>query len=497
MRDGLLWKISRHLYDDKITGRSSKVALGVGIGVLATGSGMLPALFGVSATMAVAGALQGAWDSYKRSTKQVSHRQLHEAHLDSLSIPRSGTAHTRASAYNNFYDTLELFSKQSDVGGEHLSMMSGLKTAIASDIEHTSAAGKATGPLPDLHEKAKRLLGQWAQQTADRTLAKAVDLPVQNGLHEAMEYTRALDLANRAQEVLIEEGFDNGNAARHKTLLRDKLAVLQNIIATKGVDTLGFPAEGAHRQIAYLHGEMARLATALTPVPTNTAQGPGQNNEEQLIRHRAVENAWFATFAKDAPAGARGRHETPQQVAAVYEAFHDTLSGIAKRHPQELTVRSMEMASLMHERLQDAIVDMQPSGDDLARMQELVQKTAALLGKYTPQVVVNTEQRIQATPRMGGSGESIQMLGCISDALAAQALAQRFAAPEQFDAQRTERLTAQASHVQATLALGIDESTLGGYTLERAKQAITEFNRKIEQAVSATVPSTQPSSFSM
>ena len=74
---------------------------------------------------------------------------------------------------------------------------------------------------------------------------------------------------------------------------------------------------------------------------------------------------------------------------------------------------------------------------------------------------------------------------------------QGFTAPEQFDAQRTERLTAQAKGVQATLVLGIDESTLGGYTLERAKQAITEFNRKIEQAVVATGPSTQPSSFSM
>lgn len=495
MRDGLLWKISRHLYDDKITGRSSKVALGVGIGVLATGSGVLPALFGVSATMAVAGALQGAWDSYKRSTKQVSHRQLHEAHLDSLSIPRSGTAHTRASAYNNFYDTLERFSKQSDVGGEHLSMMSGLKTAIASDIEHTTAAGKATGPLPDLHEKAKRLLGQWAQKTADRTLAKAVDLPVQNGLHEAMEYTRALDLANRAQDVLIEEGFDNGNAARQKTLLRDKLGMLQDIIATKGIDTLGFSAEGAHRQIAYLHGEMARLASTLAPA--NTVQSTPQNHEEQWARHRAVENAWFATFAKDAPAGARGLHETPQQVAAVYEVFHDTLSGIAKRYPQELTVRSMEMASLMHERLQDAIVDMQPTGNDLARMEELVQKTAALLGKYTPQVVVNTDQRVQATPRTGGSGESIQMLGCISDALAAQALAQRFAAPEQLDAQRTERLAAQARDVQATLALGIDESTLGGYTLDGAKQVITEFNHKIERTAAAMAASASVGSFVM
>ena len=500
MRDGLLWKISRHLYDDKITGRSGKVALGVAVGVLATGGGILPALVGVSATMAVASAMQGAWDSYKRSTGQVSHRQLHEAHLNSLAIPHSGTPHSRASAYNNFYDTLARFSTQTEVGGEHLSMMSGLKSAIASDIENTSATGKPTGPLPDLHEQAKRLLGQWAQKTADRTLAKAINFPVQNGLHEAMEYARALDLANRAQDVLIEEGFDNGNAARQKTLLRDKLAVLQNTIATKGVDTMGFPPEGTHRQIAYLHGEMARLASALSPAPapTRTAQHPVvQNNEEQFARHRAVENAWFATFAKDAPAGARGQHETPQAVAAVYEAFHETLSGVAKRYPQELTVRSMEMASLMHERLQDAIVGMQPSGDDLARMQELVQKTAALLGKYSPQVVVNTDQRIQTAPRMGGSGESIQMLGCISDALAAQALAERFAAPEQFDAQRTVRLTAQAKGVQATLALGIDESTLGGYTLERAKQAITEFNRKIEQAVAAKVPSTQPSSFSM
>ncbi len=496
MRDGLLWKISRHLYDDKITGRSGKVALGVGIGVLAAGSGVLPALFSVSATMAVAGAVQGAWNSYKRSTGQVSHRQLHEAHLDSLSIPHSGTPHTRAGAYNNFYDNLARFSTQTQVGPEHLSMMSGLKNAIASDIERTTATGKSTGPLPDLHEKAKSLLGQWAQKTAERSLATAIDLPVHNGLHEAMEHARAIDLANQAQDVLIEEGFDNGNSARNKTLLRDKLAVLQNTIASKGVDTLGFSADGAHRQIAFLHGEMARLASALSPAPL-VRDVVAQDSENQLARHRAVENAWFATFAKDAPPGARNPGETPQAVAAVYEAFHGTLANVAKHYPQELTVRSMEMAALMHERLQDAIADMQPTGDALARMEQLVQKTQAFLGKYSPQVVINTDQRIQNAPLGDGTGNAIQTLGRISDGLAAQTLVQRFSAPEHFDAQRTQRLAEQAGRLQATLVLGIDEKTLGGYTVENAKLAIAEFNQKIERAVLATTPASQSASFSM
>ncbi len=496
MRDGLLWKISRHLYDDKITGRSGKVALGVGIGVLVTGSGVLPALFSVSATMAVAGAVQGAWNGYKRRTGQVSHRQLHEAHLDSLSIPHKGTPHTRASAYNNFYDALARFSTQTEVGAEHLSMMSGLKNAIASDIERTTATGKSTGPLPDLHEKTKRLLGQWTQTTAERSLANAIDLPVHNGLHEAMEHARAIDLANRAQDVLIEEGFDNGTSTRHKTLLRDKLAVLQNTIATKGVDTLGFSAEGAHRQIAYLHGEMARLASALSPAPV-AQDVVVQDSENRLARHRAVENAWFATFAKEAPPGARDPHETPQAVAAVYEAFHGTLTNVAKHYPQELTVRMMEMATLMHERLQDAIADMQPTGDAFARMDELVQKTQALLGKYSPQVVINTDQRIQNAPLGDGAGNAIQTLGRISDGLAAQTLVQRFSAPEHFDAQRTQRLAEQASRLQATLVLGIDEKTLGGYTVENAKLAIAEFNQKIERAVLATTPASRPTSFSM
>ncbi len=148
---------------------------------------------------------------------------LNSFDLNSLAIPHSGTPHSRASAYNNFYDTLARFSTQTEVGGEHLSMMSGLKNAIASDIEHTSAAGKPTGPLPDLHEKAKRLLGQWAQKTAGRTLAEAINFPVQNGLHEAMEYARALDLANRAQDVLIEEGFDNGQCRAAKNTLAGQI----------------------------------------------------------------------------------------------------------------------------------------------------------------------------------------------------------------------------------------------------------------------------------
>lgn len=490
MRDGLLWKISRHLYDDKITGRSGKVALGVGIGVLATGSGVLPALFSVSATMAVAGAVQGAWNSYKRSMGQVSHRQLHEAHLNSLSIPHSGTPHTRASAYNNFYDNLERFSTQTPVGAEHVSMMSWLKNTIASDIERTTATGKSTGPLPDLHEKTKGLLGRWAQKTAERSLANAIDLPVHNGLHEAMEHARAIDLANQAQDVLIEEGFDNGNSARHKTLLRDKLTVLQNTIATKGIDTLGFSADGAHRQIAYLHGEMARLASALSPAPL-VRDVVAQDSENQLARHRAVENAWFATFAKDAPPGARDSNETPQAVAAVYEAFHSTLTNVAKHYPQEITVRSMEMAVLMHERLQDAIADMQPTGDALERMEQLVQKTQALLAKYSPQVVANTEKDIGTFSSNGGTGDTIYMLGRISDGIAAQALVQRFA-PEHFNVQKTDQLRTQAENLQATLAMGIDEKTLGGYTVDNAKTTIQSFNRKIERAIAILVEPAQP-----
>ena len=71
-----LWQLTRHMFDEKNTKQSLTLGLGAGVGLFAAGSGILPAIVGVSMVSASTGALRGLWDDYKRKHKQASYEDI-------------------------------------------------------------------------------------------------------------------------------------------------------------------------------------------------------------------------------------------------------------------------------------------------------------------------------------------------------------------------------------------------------------------------------------
>jgi hypothetical protein len=101
-----LWKLSRYMFDDNTTKQSTNIGIGAGLGLLAAGSGILPALAGVSMTIFAAGALRGLWDNYKLKNATITQQEVNEKFrvVNGLDDKRSGL--TKAAAFNNLIDGL-------------------------------------------------------------------------------------------------------------------------------------------------------------------------------------------------------------------------------------------------------------------------------------------------------------------------------------------------------------------------------------------------------
>lgn len=386
MQNNIVGEISRTLHNRTLVQQSKQIGMGAGVGILLAGGGLVPVLTGVALTMAASGAVQAMWRSYKRGTESVSLRQLHEAHLNSLSIPSEGTPRTRASEYNDFYDMLAKFATTNTVEGQHLVMLAQLKNNIKEDIERTEQLHQSTATLPQLHGKAKELLAAWAEPVAQRAWAQAVDRPNSLRLNECTEHVRAIDSARQVLDILDKEGLGGIKGGRHTYILREKLQAIQAHVDARGINAMDYVPERRVEQTAYLHGEIARVGSILShAVNPNKPTGEATLKAEREALIDRAEHLGTLTW--------RSEGKKPHTILWEHQQAMQAFTGLAKEHPEAITITSLRSVMVMQEN-----IDHHGQSDEFNETQKYMFQLARrasekFLVDQTPQVLQRTNDQ--------------------------------------------------------------------------------------------------------
>lgn len=253
MKPDRFWNMTRHLHDDKITNRSTKVALGAGMGLLAVGTGVWPALAGVAVTMAAVSTVQGLWENYKREKSEITRTMLYEAHGQLIDPHCSESSEKKAHSYHNFYEMLERFSKTNTITSEHLEMMVNLRDKTVS----TSKATLYTSMVHRLNLATSTMVKTWSDRLAQKYYELAMDIKLSNRLSDSIKNIQTIEKARSMIDMAMKNrDYNAPNLAKREKLLA-KLESLNNEL------TKGFSLDGFEQPSIFAPEAMSKLLIAI------------------------------------------------------------------------------------------------------------------------------------------------------------------------------------------------------------------------------------------
>ena len=233
------WEMTRHFFDERIKGHSEKAAFAAGMGLLAIGTGIYPALAGVAVTMVVASTALGLFDSFKRGHGKITYEMLLDAQANLIEPTSSASASKKANSYLNFYEMLDRFSQSNTITYEYLEMMVKFRDRARAALTHEQIPYAGTTeplfghlygtPLYTSVTSSEIRIKEWAPEVATTYYNAAMSERLSNNLSESIYNLHMLKIARLALDIVEPDGPAEyqEKEARLKSLL-EKVTTLKN-----------------------------------------------------------------------------------------------------------------------------------------------------------------------------------------------------------------------------------------------------------------------------
>lgn len=266
-----LWDFARYMYDDKTKKESIGVGIGMGIGLFSAGAGILPALVGVSAAIAAAGAIRGVLDNYKRNNATISQRDVVETYNAIIQPDSNRPVLTQAASYHNALDSIESYSARGEVGMFNIGMMRSIDKSLDWAIESASRKNESAQTLQHLKDKSQGLLKKYLGPVAARQFVDATNVPVSRDFYKMVHSVSSLRDAIDANEMVKEFNFGSDKADNARLYegrlvhLQDKLAIIKET-AAKGLLVNEADVGRAPVTLAYVMDSIAYMDQKVNPL---------------------------------------------------------------------------------------------------------------------------------------------------------------------------------------------------------------------------------------
>ena len=342
------WEITRALqlyaHDPEIKGRSGKLAIAAGVGLLATGTGFFPALAGVAVTMVVANAAQGLFDRFKRTHGKITEQMLLDEYASLIKPTSSASADKKAHSYLNFQEMFDRFSESNPITYEHLDMMVNFRDLAHTALEHEQR--------PYANYKPAFALGGHLYGTPLYTVSTVSDIRVTE---------LAPEVATRCYEAAMSENMPSSPRLVITALLA------QGLVKTRG------PA-------AYQEAQTRRKNLSEKAAAINNDLNPSVSNEIEILtpEPRVTGRDEIAAAVLDARNGVRlettpnSELKTSEEILAGHTKLYDVLRHAYKTPiagPSDLA--SLEIIHNFSENIEKSLQDVDISDPIHEKMTQL------------------------------------------------------------------------------------------------------------------------------
>lgn len=453
MFNAQLWKMTRHLFDDKNTAQSLTLGVGAGVGLFVAGVAVFPALVSASVVTAGAGVLRSYWDEFKRKTFPSTHDQLRQAWKETPEANDYVSPLNKASKYNNFLETVEsaLGYKEKHTLAD-VSWLKLLSDKIDWAIDTSQRRGEGIETLQNVKEQTRIVGGPIASKAASAAFNTAMDRPIKNDVSNLIDAVNDLNSAielNRIAKSMspVEDTKTTPLYGGRELHLKNKFNVLKKTIE-QGVFIGSEEPARMESGIRYIMDTVVHIDSKLNPiVPTMLRENTTVGQEKNKMPYAQLEAAWGKTFLLEP------ERSYPASVLNAYATFDATLSAYAEQNGA--SVSTVELASLMHQRLSYTLQKQSPDEKTSQGIEKLLSKTARYLVENAPGVASQAVSQIDTAAPLSSYSDVSIAAGTIRSAAIAQAVAASFAPNPETDGARAQKLEQQFARIQASVAIGL------------------------------------------
>lgn len=201
-----------------------------------------------------------------------------------------------------------------------------------------------------------------------------------------------------------------------------------------------------------------------------------ENRKNPTMSYARIQREWEKTsiYSVDAISA--------DQAFRAYDVFNETFSVYTTQH--EASSMTIELAGLMHGRLDYALTKQAPSAETADRIRTLMEKTQTYLADKAPKVAAAALADLGKAALLDSHSDLLQAATRIRVAALAQTLAGQFAPNAAVDNQNEERIGIHFSKLQAGFALG--PSVVNGVTSpESAMLAMADASGRVKDMQAA------------
>lgn len=463
MFDPKIWQLTRHMFDEHNTKQSLTLGVGAGVGLFAAGSGILPAIVGISVVSASAGLLRGLWDDFKRKNRQSSYEEIAMQWKTLPEADSRSTALQKASVYNNFFDTVaKSMVRKENVDMRDISWMHKLSARIEDAIDNSIQRKQSVEALQYLQEKTQAAWFPKIEEAASTTFSRAVNWRIErdldsmtatvNRMSDAMEANAIGAVAKPGISPAEDEVLYNSRQVH----LQNKLAVIRETI--EGGLLLGNKSEAsAQSELKHIADSVNRMGPQLPPVKISIeAEAPLVEKlqdttyyESVYARERGFNAQLYTDWNNSFSRGASSLE--PNQIAKNLQTFHSQLIKRIETKGIAIDAAPLFLAEKLYDRI--AKVATQPGIDAQAKdmLLNVQQSTRDVLIEHAPKTVLINAVQFEFLPNIGGNYDRALGQGkFIEDTAKLQVLASRFA-PEFEDTFAASRIPKEAVKIQENL----------------------------------------------
>lgn len=365
----------------------------------AAGSGILPAIVGVSMVSASTGALRGLWDDYKRKHKQASYEDIAQKWNETPEADSKSTALQKASAYNNFFDTVQKsMSRSEDVDMRDISWMHKLSTKIDRAIDASLARQQNVDALHYLKEQTVGVLSPKIEGIAASTFDRALNWRIDNTLDSMTAGVNRMNDAAQANAIFVAMQPVGDSAAQtlynsRQMHLQNKLGVIREIIE-KGLLLGGKDATNVQPELKHISDSVNALGPQLPLVKVavenearpheklrDTTYYENKYSTEKTL-NSALYSAWNDSFERGAAS------LDPERILEKLSDFHEKLLQRSNRQDAKVDTAVMLLAEKFHDRIEQVQTLPGTNKSTTQALQGLQQKARDFIMEHAPSAVV-------------------------------------------------------------------------------------------------------------